>query len=66
MYRHLEALWFANVANSILWWAFVKVRCSLAMLFTAPGIKLLGLPGAMFHAADSMRYTGGACCQSQA
>jgi hypothetical protein len=24
--RHLEALWFANVANSILWWAFVKVR----------------------------------------
>ena len=25
--RHLEALWFANIANSILWWAFVKVRC---------------------------------------
>ena len=25
--RHLEALWFANIANSILWWAFVKVGC---------------------------------------
>ena len=31
MFRHLEALWFANVANSILWWAFVKVCYSLAV-----------------------------------
>ena len=23
-HSHYEALWFANVANSILWWAFVK------------------------------------------
>jgi hypothetical protein len=24
VHRHFEAIWFANVANSILWWAFVK------------------------------------------
>ena len=44
VFRHLEALWFANVANSILWWAFVKVRCSQAMLFTGTAGKLFGLP----------------------
>ncbi|BDA41271.1 Cellulose synthase 1 [Coccomyxa sp. Obi] len=32
---HLEALWFANVANSILWWAFVKAwwRAFITRLF---------------------------------
>lgn len=23
-YRHVEALWFANTANSLLWWTYVK------------------------------------------
>ena len=32
--RHLEALWFANVANSILWWAFVKVCYPLAVSYS--------------------------------
>lgn len=33
--RHVEALWFANVANSILWWAYVKAawRMLLARVF---------------------------------
>ena len=33
--RHIEALWFANVANSILWWAYVKAawRMLLARVF---------------------------------
>ena len=23
-YKHIEALWFANTANSLLWWTYVK------------------------------------------
>lgn len=23
-YKHVEALWFANTANSLLWWTYVK------------------------------------------
>ncbi|KAK9908885.1 hypothetical protein WJX75_004221 [Coccomyxa subellipsoidea] len=32
---HFEALWFANIANSILWWAFVKAwwRAFITRLF---------------------------------
>ncbi len=22
--KHMEALWFANVGNSVLWWTYVK------------------------------------------
>ena len=28
---HIEALWFANVANSILWWAYVKAAWRMLM-----------------------------------
>ena len=24
--NHTEALWFASVANSLLWWTYIKVR----------------------------------------
>ena len=33
---HFEALWFASIANTILWWTFVK----------ALGRTLMGLMGA--------------------
>ena len=23
-FKHVEALWFANVANSLLWWTYIK------------------------------------------
>lgn len=33
--RHVEALWFANVANNLLWWAYVKAgwRSLMARIF---------------------------------
>ena len=26
--NHAEALWFANVANQLLWWTYIKVRAA--------------------------------------
>ena len=33
--RHMECLWFANLANNLLWWAYVKAawRSLMARLF---------------------------------
>jgi len=36
--RHVEPLWFANIANNILWFTFVKAgfRSALALVGTPP------------------------------
>ena len=33
--RHTECLWFANLANNLLWWAYVKAawRSLMARIF---------------------------------
>jgi hypothetical protein len=39
---HFEALWFASIANNILWWTFVKACTrTLVGLFGAPSLLVL-------------------------
>jgi hypothetical protein len=39
--RHIEPLWFASVANNILWWTFVKAcfRTLSSLVGTPPNPK---------------------------
>ena len=35
--KHVEALWFASIANTILWWTFVKACFNTLLASTALG-----------------------------
>ena len=35
--KHIEALWFASIANTILWWTFVKACFNTVLASTALG-----------------------------
>ena len=54
--RHFEALWFANVANAILWWAFVKAwwRALITRLCCCCSRMVRLLPGWAASHPDSM------------
>ena len=38
-WSHLKQLWFANVANNILWWAYVKACFRVARAYYGRGLE---------------------------
>ena len=38
-FKHIEALWFSNVANSLMWWTYVKAFWRAANSLCGGGIQ---------------------------
>ena len=38
-WSHLKQLWFANVANNILWWAYIKACFRVARAYYGRGLE---------------------------
>ena len=38
-WSHLKQLWFANIANNILWWAYVKACFRVARAYYGRGLQ---------------------------
>ena len=55
--NHAEALWFANVANQLLWWTYIKVRKQLPHPMMREGC--CSAPTPPVHSRH-LSYTG--CC----
>jgi hypothetical protein len=75
--RHVEPLWFANIANNILWFTFIKAgfRSALALVGARrrrrragwPALPLGGLPdrgGWVQHAARLVACSACPCLSS--